>query len=278
LIDAPPLLQEDGGETVEAAALELVEEVGRQALAIGRRAPDLVSQKTDRFDVVTSADLEIEAYLRERIAVVFPDHAILGEEQGLNVGGSEWTWVLDPIDGTFNFASGLPGFASSIALMRGDETRVAAIADFGLDTVFLARKGMGMQSDRGPLEEPQWRVELSAGRLLLDPGYQAPDPAFFDAARAFMDIAPVVPRLIGSAAVSLAAIAVGGGCFAGTGLEIWDAAAGVLLAEERGRKARWWRDEGESACHVLVGDDDLVTAFEPAMPALIDCWRDRLNR
>src|SRR6266851_165565 len=109
---------------VERVALVLAQELGREAIELARGEPQVVARKTDHFDVVTAADLAIEARFRERIGERFPNHAILGEEQGLDKEGRDWTWVLDPIDGTFNHATGLPGAASSIALMGGGETRV----------------------------------------------------------------------------------------------------------------------------------------------------------
>jgi hypothetical protein len=100
-----------------------------------------------------------------------------------------------------------------------------------------------------------------------------PDPHLFGVVERLAALAPVVPRMVGSAAVSLAAVAVGGGCFVGAGLEIWDAAAGMLLVEERGCPVRWWRFEGDSFHHVLAGEPELVRLFEPLMPDFIEAWR-----
>jgi hypothetical protein len=116
---------------------------------------------------------------------------------------------------------------------------------------------------------------LGRARLLIDPGHQEPDPVIFRAIQSFAELAPVVPRLIGSAAVSLAAVALNGGCFVGAGLEIWDAAAGMLLAEERGRAVRWWRFAGDSSHHVLAGEPQLVHALQPVMPSFILAWRGK---
>jgi myo-inositol-1(or 4)-monophosphatase len=197
----------------------------------------------------------------------------LGEECGLDGEGGEWTWVVDPLDGTFNYVTAFPGTASSIALMRAKETRVGVIADFELDSVFACRRGGGMTCDRESLPTcPGPASELGRARLLIDPGHQVPDPTTFGAIQAFADLAPLVPRLVGSSAVSLAAVALTGGCFVGAGLELWDAVAGVLLAEERGRTVRWWSFAGDSRHHVLAGEPDLVDAFEPAMSGFIRAW------
>jgi fructose-1,6-bisphosphatase/inositol monophosphatase family enzyme len=160
--------------------------------------------------------------------------------------------------------------------MHGSETRVGVIADFALDTVFSCRKGAGMTWDGGSVPmDVGAAATLGRARLLIDPGHQVPDPVIFRALQSFAERAPVVPRMIGSAAVSLAAVALSGGCFVGTGLEIWDAAAGMLLAEERGRAVRWWRFAGDSSHHVLAGEPELVRAFQPVMPDFIRAWRGK---
>jgi myo-inositol-1(or 4)-monophosphatase len=264
-------------EDIDRSALTLATQLGREALELARGERTVVDRKAHEFDVVTAADVAIENHFRQRIGERFPAHAILGEEQGLDQEGRDWTWVVDPIDGTFNYATGLPGAASSIALMHGSETRIGVIADFALDTVFSCRKGAGTTWGGGgsiPADD-EAPSTLGRTRLLIDPGHQEPDPVIFRAIQSFAELAPVVPRLIGSAAVSLAAVALSGGCFVGTGLEIWDAAAGMLLAEERGRAVRWWRFAGDSSHHVLAGEPQLVHALQPVMPSFILAWRGK---
>ena len=130
---------------VEAAAFESVAVWGREALSLSRElkgvSPRAVETKADAFDLTTPADAAIERRLRERIARAFPTHAVIGEEQGSSDGPHEWQWVLDPIDGTFNYFTNLPGAACSIALRRGTELRVGAVVDFTSGVVFRARVG-----------------------------------------------------------------------------------------------------------------------------------------
>lgn len=265
-------------QDVERSALALAGELAREAIELARGERAIIDRKAHEFDIVTAADVAIENHFRQRIGERFPDHAILGEEQGLDEEGRDWTWVVDPIDGTFNYATGLPGAASSIALMHGSETRVGVIADFALDTVFSCRKGAGMTWDRGSVPTDVGAAStLGRARLLIDPGHQAPDRVIFRALESFAELALVVPRLIGSAAVSLAAVALSGGCFVGTGLEIWDAAAGTLLADERGRVVLWWKYAGDTSHHVLAGDAELVGALRPAMPDFVNAWRRKAD-
>ena len=112
---------------------------------------------------------------------------------------------------------------------------------------------------------------------MIDPGHQIPDASAFDVIGRLMTVTPAVPRLLGSAVVSLATVAWTGGCFVGTGLNIWDAAAGVLLAEERGRIAQWWRYARDGHHHLIVGDPDLVRAYEHSMPKFIEAWRRKAD-
>ena len=257
--------------SVEDAALELVAALGREALERARRPPESVASKADPFDLVTSADTEIESLLRRRIRERFSEHAILGEEEGLQVGSAEWTWVLDPIDGTQNFATGFPVAACSIALLRDDRPRVAALADLASRTVFTARAGGGVRSDPPALSPG--RGDLGRVRLFLDFSPETPAPELLEGLLALAEAAPVAPRMIGSAAAGLLAVAVGGGCFVGVGLRLWDVAAGLLLVEESGRVARRWDDDREHVVHVLAGDGESVERLEPAMLDLVHLWR-----
>jgi myo-inositol-1(or 4)-monophosphatase len=255
--------------SVEDAAFELAGDVGREALSLAQRRPDRLALKSNAFDLVTSTDHEIEAHLRARIRERFPDHAILGEEQGLGSVVSEWTWVLDPIDGTLNFATGLPLAACSVALLQASDVRVGALADLATDTVFTARAGHGWRSDRPRPPLPETAPGRS--RLFLDHGLEAPSPALLGTLEAFAETSPIVPRMLGSAAVALLAICLGGGCFAGVGLRLWDVAAGILLAEESGRHVKRW-DEADGFLHLLAGDGETVERLEPAMLGLIAAW------
>src|ERR671929_18306 len=76
--------------------------------------------KADR-SVVTAADEEIEVLLRRRVAATYPDHGIIGEEQGGTAQGAEYLWALDPIDGTSAFVQGLPIWGISIGLLHHDQ-------------------------------------------------------------------------------------------------------------------------------------------------------------
>ncbi|HUN45812.1 MAG TPA: inositol monophosphatase family protein, partial [Stellaceae bacterium] len=92
-------------------------------------------------DFLTAADREVERLVIRRLAKAFPEDSFIGEEGGGSSGTS--TWVIDPIDGTANFARGLPRFCISIAWMEGDEVKLGVVYDPILDELFAARAGKG---------------------------------------------------------------------------------------------------------------------------------------
>ena len=110
--------------------------------------------------LVTQADREIETVLRERIEERFPGHVVLGEEQGLSgggvgvgvgVGSGSPRWVVDPIDGTNNFAWGIPIFATLIAMQVGGETEVGVVSAPALGERYDAAAGLGARMNGSPI-------------------------------------------------------------------------------------------------------------------------------
>ena len=178
---------------------------------------------------------------------------LLGEEGGALAGNEPWQWVIDPIDGTFNFATGLPGSACSIALLYAGQARVGVLADLASGSVFRARRGHGLVGT-----EPGWAFDSreqegrGRARLFLEFGGEGFDTDMLAVPSQLAAVRPIVPRLVGSAAIALFSAALKGGSFVGVGLRLWDVAAGVVLAEEAGLKSRWWFGESHIV-HVLVG-------------------------
>lgn len=267
---------------IQQAAFEAVGAWGREALALALdqrwRARSHGETKGTVFDVVTPTDRAIERHLVAAIAARFPDHAILGEEQG-RVGDSDrWLWTIDPIDGTFNFLTGLPGAACAIALLRDETVVVGAVADLASGAVYRAQAGGGIVSDLpGWSFDPLARVGVGRARLFLEYGAELLDEEMLLALGHLAAVRPVVPRLVGSAAVALLATALRGGCFVGIGLRLWDVAAGVLLAREAGLAARWWHGD-LPVTHVLVGEEVDVAALEPVVADLVARWDPAAGR
>ena len=125
-------------------AVTLAREAGAVQLDAFRSGDLGVQTKSNVYDVVTRIDKECEALIGRRIAERFPDHALLGEEDGeRGKAGSDWRWVVDPLDGTTNYSQGLPVFAVSIALQHRGETVVGVVFAPRLDELYTAVRGGG---------------------------------------------------------------------------------------------------------------------------------------
>ena len=94
-------------------------------------------------DLVTEADRNSEALIRKRIQALWPDHDVLGEEEGLVATGSEYRWYVDPLDGTTNFAHSFPMFCVSLGLEHKGQRIAGVVYDPTRDELFAAEKGSG---------------------------------------------------------------------------------------------------------------------------------------
>ncbi|HEX9422959.1 MAG TPA: inositol monophosphatase family protein [Pyrinomonadaceae bacterium] len=198
-----------------------------------------VSNKGD-IDLVTEADLAAEKLIIERIKSHYPRHAILAEESGATggvefiPGTTDWKWIVDPLDGTTNYAHGYPCFCVSIALEHAGLIEIAAIYDPTRDEMFAAERGQG-----ATLNGRRMRVskvdDLNSAMLCTGFPYNVRERANFarDFARFTMEAQAV--RRDGSAAIDLAYVACGRfDGFWEDGLNPWDVAGGLLLIEEGG--------------------------------------------
>lgn len=127
-------------ELMDSAAL-LAREAGEITLSYFRR-PFVAEQKADG-SFVTAADREAERHLRAGIEKLFPDDAILGEEEGEKAGSSGRRWIIDPIDGTFSFVHGVPFYGVLIGLEIGDEPVVGVVNIPALGELAVAGRGLG---------------------------------------------------------------------------------------------------------------------------------------
>jgi len=121
--------------------LKIAENAGKISLKHFRRI-DKVSFKSKQ-DIVTVADTEIEEFLINEIEHAFPEHGILAEETGIHKGKSDYLWVIDPVDGTVNYAAGLPYFAVSIGLAFKEQLILGVVFDPYQNDFMYAEKGKG---------------------------------------------------------------------------------------------------------------------------------------
>ncbi|MET0296534.1 MAG: inositol monophosphatase family protein [Microbacterium sp.] len=255
---------------LEALAVSVAREAGELARVRRTEGVAIAATKSALADIVTEADREVEALIRARLREERPGDGFLGEETGAERGSTDVTWVVDPIDGTVNYAYGIPAYAVSIAAVTGEpvvgewDAAAAAVFNPASGELFHAAAGEGAW-----LEGVRLAVNAApggAGALLgTGFGYNAETHAG-DIAR----VARVMPiardvRRIGAASLDFAFVAAArfDGYFE-RGLQPWDHAAGALLVTEAGG---------------LVGGSDDLDAwgrrlFVAAGPGLFDALLD----
>jgi len=215
-------------------AIETVREAGR-LLRARFEHQHIVASKSSPIDLVTEADLASERLIVDRIRQRFPDHAILAEEGQGGGNRSPYVWLIDPLDGTTNYAHGFPVFSVNIALARGGEILLGVTYDPLRDELFTAQWGAGAF-----LNERRLRVSQTAhlSESLLATGFpynRATNPQ--NNLGPFNAVMPLVRgiRRGGSAALDLAYVAAGRlDGYWEFWLNPWDWAAGVLLVTEAG--------------------------------------------
>lgn len=209
------------------AGMLLLEKFGRQLT---------VSKKGD-INLVTEADLASERLILERIRSYHPKHAILAEEAGAVViegGSSEWKWIIDPLDGTTNYAHGYPCFAVNIAAEHNGEIVIGVTYDPTRDEMFAAERGQGATLNSRKIRVSETESLKDALLVTGFPYDFAQRPNFMHHFTQFILRGRGVRR-DGSAALDMAYTACGRfDGFWEEGLNPWDMAAGKLLIEEAG--------------------------------------------
>lgn len=190
-----------------------------------------------RIDPVTQFDVKAEKFITSRIAAKFPDHAVMAEEGSDTAARSPWRWVIDPLDGTVNFAHGFPVYCVSIAVQYEGGTVVAAIFDPERDELFSATAGGGARLNGRKISVSE---ETKLGRSLLATGFSysvATDRKNNLGLFARMVKTAQAVRRPGSAAIDLCWLASGRiDGFWELKLHPWDTAAAILIVREAGGK------------------------------------------
>lgn len=219
-----------------ATAIEVVSRAGRIQLEHFGNIQQI--RKKGSIDLVTEVDLEVERMFRALITERFPDHRILAEELGDHGEGdpaSPFCWIFDPIDGTTNYAHGMPIFCSSLALEIDGMVDVAAVYDPSRRELFTAERGLGTRLNGVPLKVSDAETLIDS---MLCTGFPYHVHEILDDVvglfAEFVGRARAVRRL-GSAALDLCYVAAGRlDGFWERFLGPWDIAAGALIVEEAG--------------------------------------------
>lgn len=229
-----------------ATAVDAVQKAG--AIQMAHFGGPMRIDKKGAIDLVTEVDVAVERMFRALVAERFPDHVVLGEELQqddlLRRTAPGYCWVFDPIDGTTNFAHGLPIFCASLGLELDGETIVAAVYDPTRRELFTAERGQGARLNGE-------RITVTTADTVIDSllvtgfPYDVQRPETGEALVAlfghFLGRSRAVRRL-GSAALDLCYVAAGRfDGFYESSLKPWDSCAGALIVEEAGGRVTDWR-------------------------------------
>jgi myo-inositol-1(or 4)-monophosphatase len=197
--------------------------------------PREIDTKSSVIDLVTDVDRASDKLAVDRITAARPQDQILAEETGTHGGNSGWRWIIDPLDGTTNYAHGFPHYSVSIGVEHQGVREVGVIYDPMKDELFTAMRGCGASLNAKPIAVSK-TTALEQSLLATGFGYDvhnSKDDNIEHFAR-FLKHARAVRRA-GSAALDLAYVACGRfDGFWELSLHLWDVAAGLLLIEEAG--------------------------------------------
>ena len=252
-------------EEVLECAVRAAQEAGK--LILGGRGADVRKTKANPRDLLTEVDGACQKIIEACVAETFPTHRFLGEESveagqaassaalmaATSAGGSDWLWVVDPIDGTTNFASGLTLSAVSIGVAYKGEVSVGVIYDPFLDETFSAMAGRGafcngerIRTNAGPAmalqDAAHQEEEEGEGAAVLGEAvvFAGSPPAMNSMGPSLRGVAALMPkvrtiRMVGSAALMFAWVAAGrASAYFEADLNAWDVAAGAVLIREAG--------------------------------------------
>lgn len=227
-------------EDAAAAVVTLAAATLRDRFAAGVAPEQVEFKDKQQRDPVTAIDRAVEALVRTELKARFPTHGILGEEGTGDAIESDLLWVLDPIDGTANFASGLPFYGLSLALLEAGEPIVGCLyvpfwPGSGQGEVLRASLGNGARI-AGKTIRLERRDFRPGGPVAVPPGLRA-----MFAVRGELAKRPGEARNLGSIVAEIAMVATGGFQYAVFGgPKLWDIAAGAIIVREAGGAALSW--------------------------------------
>lgn len=238
--------------------LQIVEVLVRQAGALLMEGFGNVHhiQQKGVIDLVTEYDKRSEELILATIQREFPDHAILAEESGHHKRSSEYQWVIDPLDGTTNFAHGIPFFSVSIGLLKNNSPVAGVVYDPFRDEMFSAELGSGAFLNQRPLHVSS-RTEL--GQAVISTGFPydvRTNPRNNFTQFVQFQLRTQAVRHLGSAALDCTWTAMGRlDGYWEFGVKPWDVGAGALIVREAG--GRVTSVEGDE--DFLAGDSIVVS-------------------
>ncbi len=216
-------------------AIAVAREAGMAIRAVSERGVrEVVFKGEGKRDLVTEADKQSEKIIVDAIQSRFPDHRILAEE-GTSTGGSgAYRWIIDPLDGTTNFAHQYPLYCVSIAVERANELLIGVVYAPYMDELFVAVKGRGATLNGAPMRA-SGVTELIGGLLCTGFPYRLDGPTNNLSNWGNFVLRTQATRRDGAAALDLCYVAAGRfDGFWELNLQPWDMAAGALMVQEAG--------------------------------------------
>jgi myo-inositol-1(or 4)-monophosphatase len=234
---------------------QLAREAGRLAhTAFGQSATAMKG----RHDVVTAMDRKVERFVRKAIAERYPGDAVFGEEEG--GGAGERLWLIDPIDGTANYARGIPHYCVSIGYLERGVPTVAAIHDPSHDWLYAAERGRGAWRDGERLAVSPC-ADLHAATVECGWSTRRSTADYLALVGRVMEAGCAIRR-VGSGALGLVDVAAGRSeAYCELHINAWDCAAGILLVTEAGGFASdFFAGEGIAAGDALIATNAALCA------------------
>jgi myo-inositol-1(or 4)-monophosphatase len=246
----------------QAAAVEAARTVGgllRRNLHASKRANEVT-----QHDIKLALDVRCQKLIERRLRSAFPAAAIVGEEGGIGDPRAEYRWVVDPIDGTVNFAYTIPHACVSIALQRrtagpatyedGYETGLGVVYEPFCDELWTAIRGQPARLNGRVIQVSQRR---KLAETVISIGFAKSRESLEATLPYFIELAPQVRklRIMGSAALALTYVATGRfDAYIERGIRLWDIAAGGLIVECAG--GEFWRQAvpGEYAYRMIASN------------------------
>jgi myo-inositol-1(or 4)-monophosphatase len=218
-----------------------------------------VTSMKGRHDVVTAMDAEVERFIRRAIAARYPGDTIIGEEEG-GTGDGARVWLIDPIDGTANYARGIPHYCVSIGYLEDGVPTVAALHDPCHDWLYAAARGRGATRNGERLAVSPC-TDLAAATVECGWSTRRSTDDYLALVTRVMD-AGCAMRRVGSGALGLADVAAGRSeAYCELHINAWDCAAGILLVREAGgHTSDFFAGDGIRAGNPIIATNDALCA------------------
>lgn len=250
----------EDNDSLLQCAIDIAMEAGKVQLHKFRSRHLEMETKSSLHDVVTEVDKECEALIIGRITDYYPSHSILSEETGGHRNpGSEWEWVVDPLDGTNNYSQGIHIFCVSIGIRKNGVTQVGVVYAPAMDALFTAVRGEGAQWNGRQIHVAR-KTDLN--ECIVASGFPYDKATVSSADNNLDNVCRLLPQLrgfrrMGSAAYDLCCVAAGMlDSYWELNLKPWDACAGILIVEEAGGIVRPFRSDRNIS--IVAGNENVV--------------------